>query len=136
MRMTRKTQLLCCSIGVVLLIASVAHRPLASYGQAPPRYSLYLPSVRAPDPCLETTPAVVEDVDPRCPPGGSSSGVARGDFNNDGFADLAIGVPGEDLTVTGGCIAPDAGGVNVIYGSAHGLSASAGPGNQFWSQGS
>ena len=52
--------------------------------------------------------------------------LAAGDFNNDGFIDLAIGVPGEDL----GTIA-DAGAVNVLYGSANGLSAS---GGQFFSQ--
>ena len=56
--------------------------------------------------------------------GGSSNGVAKGDFNGDGFADLAIGVPRER---TGG--AADAGAVNVIYGSADGLvaPATAGP---------
>jgi hypothetical protein len=54
------------------------------------------------------------------------SALAAGDFNNDGFVDLAIGVPGEDI----GTIA-DAGAVNVVYGSAGGLSAS---GGQFFSQ--
>jgi hypothetical protein len=56
--------------------------------------------------------------------GGSSNGVAKGDFNGDGFADLAIGVPHER---TDG--ANDAGAVNVIYGSADGLvaPATAGP---------
>jgi hypothetical protein len=49
------------------------------------------------------------------------------DFNGDGFADLAIGVPFEDFGAT------DDGGVNVIYGSGIGLSAT---GNQFWSQNS
>lgn len=46
-----------------------------------------------------------------------SSAVA-GDFNADGYADLAIGVPDEDI----GTI-PDAGAVNVVYGSPSGLSA-------------
>ena len=54
------------------------------------------------------------------------SALAAGDFDNDGFIDLAIGVPGEDI----GTIA-DAGAVNVLYGSASGLSAS---GGQFFSQ--
>ncbi|WP_328989474.1 FG-GAP-like repeat-containing protein [Kribbella sp. NBC_01245] len=40
--------------------------------------------------------------------------VAAGDFNNDGHDDLAVGVPGEDDGDT-----PDAGAVNVIYGSAN-----------------
>jgi hypothetical protein len=55
----------------------------------------------------------------RCGPTiGGSSGVARGDFNCDGFADLAVGVPFEDV----GNVA-NAGAVNVIYGSAGGLRA-------------
>jgi hypothetical protein len=45
--------------------------------------------------------------------------LASGDFNNDGFADLAIGVPGEEI---GGV--PGAGAVNVLYGSATGLRVS------------
>ena len=45
--------------------------------------------------------------------------LAAGDFNGDSYADLAIGVPGEDLA--GG---RDAGEVNIIYGSSAGLSTS------------
>ena len=55
--------------------------------------------------------------------------LAAGDFDNDGFADLAIGVPSEDIE-TGG---PYAGAVNVIYGSSSGLTST---GNQLWSQNS
>jgi len=44
---------------------------------------------------------------------------ARVDFNDDGFADLGVGAPGEDV---GG--AADAGALNVLYGSASGLEAS------------
>jgi hypothetical protein len=51
--------------------------------------------------------------------------LGAGDFNNDGFADLAIGVPRED--------AGDLGAVNVLYGSAGRLRATS-PANQFWSQ--
>jgi hypothetical protein len=51
--------------------------------------------------------------------------AVHSDFNNDRFQDLAIGVPFEDFAAT------NDGGVNVIYGSATGLSAT---GNQFWSQ--
>jgi FG-GAP repeat len=54
-----------------------------------------------------------------CLPVGSSSGVARGDFNGDTFADLAVGVPLENTP--SGSNGIDAGAVNVIYGSANGL---------------
>jgi hypothetical protein len=48
--------------------------------------------------------------------------LAAGDFNGDGFADLAIGAPGED---------DGAGQLSVIFGSASGLTAS---GSLFWSE--
>src|SRR5438093_3562945 len=48
------------------------------------------------------------------------------DFNGDGYEDLAISVFTEDV----GTVA-DAGAVNVIYGSAGGLSAT---NNQFWTE--
>jgi hypothetical protein len=54
------------------------------------------------------------------------SAVATGDFDGDGYSDLAIGAGGEDI----GSIV-NAGGVNVIFGSATGLRPA---GNQFWSQ--
>ena len=52
--------------------------------------------------------------------------LAAGDFDGDGFTDVAIGVPGESI----GTIA-DAGAVNVIYGSASGLTS---VGNDMWHQ--
>jgi hypothetical protein len=60
-------------------------------------------------------------------PGGAEEGdlfgaaLASGDFNNDGFADLAIGAPGEDVGT-----AQEAGAVNVLYGSAGGLATGGG----------
>jgi FG-GAP repeat len=45
--------------------------------------------------------------------------LATGDFDNDGFADLAVGVPGEDIGS-----AFEAGAVNVLYGGAAGLNGS------------
>jgi hypothetical protein len=55
-------------------------------------------------------------------------GVARGDFNGDGIADLAVGAPFEDIGSVDG-----AGAVNVIYGS--GSSGLVSAGNQFLNQG-
>jgi hypothetical protein len=56
--------------------------------------------------------------------------LAAGDFNGDGFSDLAIGARGEDIG-SGLRTRADVGAVNVLYGSAIGLTAA---GNQFWTQ--
>ena len=54
--------------------------------------------------------------------------LTTGDFNGDGFADLAIGVPGEKVgTIIG------AGGVNVLYATRQGLTANL---DQLWTQNS
>jgi hypothetical protein len=47
--------------------------------------------------------------------------LAAGDFNNNGFTDLAVGAPGETAGALGG-----AGAVSVLPGSASGLTASGG----------
>lgn len=52
--------------------------------------------------------------------------LASGDFDADGHADLAVGVPGEDI---GGDL--DTGAVHVLYGGPSGLTAS---GGQMWHQ--
>jgi len=54
--------------------------------------------------------------------------LAAGNFDGDGYTDLAIGVPYEAIVT-----ADQAGAVNVIYGSAVGLAAA---GDQYWYQGS
>ena len=52
--------------------------------------------------------------------------LAACDLNGDGYADLAVGAFAEDIDDI-----KDAGAVNVLYGSAGGLSEA---GNQFWHQ--
>jgi hypothetical protein len=61
--------------------------------------------------------------------------LAAGDFNDDGRDDLAIGVPGEDVPgEVAGSTVVDAGGVQILYGSSNGLSATLPRSDQFWTQ--
>ncbi len=53
--------------------------------------------------------------------------VSAGDFDGDGYQDLGVGVPGENLDGN-----DNAGAVNVVYGTRRGLRAR---GNQLWHQG-
>jgi hypothetical protein len=55
-----------------------------------------------------------------------AAGTLQADFNNDGAADLAVGAPGEDV----GRVV-DAGAVNVLYGSAGGVT---GAGSRLFTQ--
>jgi hypothetical protein len=57
------------------------------------------------------------------------SSLSVGDFNGDDIDDLAVGVPREDI----GTIV-EAGGVQIIYGSPNGLSATSPRPDQFWTQ--
>jgi len=49
------------------------------------------------------------------------SALAAGDFNHDGFADLAAGASGENVNARAG-----AGAVSIVYGSASGLTTTGG----------
>jgi hypothetical protein len=75
-----------------------------------------------PDPCQQglKSEGKHRGLDRRCEDIGASGGAAKGDFNGDGFADLAIGVPYEDRSGIS-----NVGGVNILYGSAAGITASA-----------
>lgn len=64
-------------------------------------------------------------VDPPAAGAVASRPAMPSDFNGDGFADLAIGVPGENLRR-----GINAGAVQVIYGSARGITTR----DQFWHQ--
>src|SRR5687767_15708364 len=79
-----------------------------------------------PDPCdqLLKVPGNANGLHRRCEGVGGGSGAARGDFNGDDIADLAVGVPFEDQNGINAV-----GGVNIIYGSANGLTSS---GDQFF----
>jgi FG-GAP repeat len=81
----------------------------------------------APDDQLWTQDATEVD-DIAEPDDNFGSALGAGDFNNDGFADLAVGVPGESVGTIG-----QAGAVNVLYGSTDGLQVLA-PADQFWNQ--
>jgi hypothetical protein len=71
----------------------------------------------------QQTSGVIGDVETNDRFGGA---LAAGDFNGDGYDDLAIGIPGEAIGPLTG-----AGAVAVLYGSASGLTAS---GDDFWHQ--
>lgn len=57
-----------------------------------------------------------------------ATAVAAGDFNADGFDDLALGVPFDDSAAVA-----DGGSVNVLFGAAAGITLA---GNQIWHQNS
>jgi FG-GAP repeat len=58
------------------------------------------------------------------PPAAAAASVPSCDFNADGFADLAVGVPFEAIGAEG-----RAGAVDVIYGSSGALTSA---GSQLW----
>ena len=73
-------------------------------------------------------------------PAGQSAGsgdrfgeaLVAADFNHDGFADLAVGIPYRDVVAADFSIRPRAGAVLVLYGSAGGLAEADA---QYWRQG-
>jgi len=54
-------------------------------------------------------------------PAGFGAALAVGDFNGDGFADLAVGAPSYTNPPTGGGVLETRGAVFVFHGTAHGL---------------
>lgn len=86
------------------------------------------PTAVLPDMVLNQNSAGIEGTseasDSYSPPsfrlGGFGASIASGDFDNDGYGDLAIGVPGEDVDTM-----VDAGSSNIVYGSSSGISPTA-----------
>jgi hypothetical protein len=74
------------------------------------------------------TQAYENSPDPAESSDGFGSALASCDFNGDGFDDLAVGVPNEDVALSGGNAE---GAVDVFYGSIGGLG---GPGTQHLTQ--
>jgi len=80
-----------------LLVLFLARNPLVRIAiSAPQNSNSGQGDVNRADPCahLPNPPGNANGIDQQCPAIGSSSGVSKGDFNGDGVADLAIGVPG------------------------------------------
>lgn len=115
----------------LIFIASIylVQAPNATAASQPSEHSQG--AVNKADVCalLPDPPGNANGIHKQCPALGSSSGITKGDFNGDGFADLAIGEPG---AAVGG--AAGAGDVIVIFGSANGLTTNTSgiPGRELW----
>jgi hypothetical protein len=100
--------------------------PASEKGEEAERHGL-------PDPCEQarTPEGEAKGLHKRCEGASGGGGAARGDFNGDGFADLAVGVPYEDQNGVGAV-----GGVNIIYGSSAGLTptGTTAPNDQFFDE--
>ncbi|MCB0017051.1 MAG: FG-GAP repeat protein [Anaerolineales bacterium] len=130
----RKLNLICLVLGLLLLLMYGLMARSVQPVEAGPQLRLcnrqHLPiAVRqgpvAPPP---TAQPVASTAVPLCPP-------VFPDFNGDGYADLALGTPHED--VIQGDTFVDAGAAHVIYGSDHGLegfAAQAAVDDQLWSR--
>jgi FG-GAP repeat len=80
---------------------------------------------------MRTTPALVIAALTLAAPASASAASVRADFNKDGYGDLAVGAPWEDLGSSENPI-PLAGVVNVVYGGPDGLDS--GPAAQQFAQ--
>ena len=119
MRLLRRPTVVLSLLSILLWGGATTQSSLLAGGGAPVGPPARDGHPGPPDPCeLALTPeGQANGLHRRCESAGSA-GVARGDFNGDGLADLAIGVPYEDLDGFGA-----AGIVQVFYGSASGLTA-------------
>ncbi|MEU0004157.1 FG-GAP-like repeat-containing protein [Streptomyces sp. NPDC006314] len=91
--------------------------------------SVWYGGPNGPDPAQ--TPTVIHQDSPGAPGAAETddmfgSSISTGDINGDGYADVAVGTPGEDLGSAG-----EAGAVTVLFGSASGLTTK---GAKTWTQ--
>ena len=101
-------------LGIVLVVATaVLGGPRPAPTEAPPSVAVAT-GVASPSPAATAPPPPV------------STAALPSDFNGDGFADLVIGIPRQDVGVFS-----EAGSVHVLYGSVDGLTRA---GNQLWNR--
>lgn len=115
------------SAGRLLSVAALLLAWALTPGQAqgPPKGLPGASDERQSDPCDHafTPQGHAHGLRGQCVQGGGGGGSAKGDFNGDGFGDLAIGAPYEDIVRANETVVRDAGSVHIIYGSVDGLSS-------------
>lgn len=127
----------------LLLAAGLVLRPLPTASAISPTqncYDIFLPVIMGSGSLAQSDANTAAPAGlvapPTSPQAGCPDEAAFPDFNGDGYADLAIGVPNE--SVTQGATYDDAGAVHVIYGTENGLvalAASAAVDDQLWHRG-
>src|SRR5256885_1846828 len=120
------------SIAIFSLLLSVQVHPASPGAQnGPPSSRPGRGALNRADPCtLAPSPqGQANGIEKLCELGGSA-GIAKGDFNGDGIADLAVAAPDETRSTLGICSFnftcttidhAGAGAVNILYGSGTGL---------------
>ena len=119
------------SVLLLALVLGVAARPASPAAAAAPVavssecFTVFLPMIiKAPSDTSSSNVANTAPTNALADPCATTSDMT--DFNGDGYADLAIGVPRDNISLV-----LDAGAVNVLYGTASGLTSA---NSQLWTQ--